>query len=511
MTIRVNGLGSSGLDIDTLVSQMVQAKRVPIDQMKQKMTYLGWQRDAYRDMNTEMTNFMKEAQKLTLQSSFMTKKAAMSAADADKVKVSPTSGAFTGNMTLKVTQLAKAASLTSSAATGLASNPAQALGVDTTLTIAGAAGSKDISILSGDSVTQVVSKINAQSSSTGVKAVYDKLSDRFSLVSSQTGEASTVQIIDQGNTNMLFTKLKIAADGANDTTAIQGQDAIVDFNGTGDVHVGSNTFTMNNINFTLLTDPGVTPYTISASNNIDVESVISTIKGVFEKYNALIEKTNGKLSETKYRDFSPLTDSQKEVMKEADITMWNQKAQSGLLRNDSILSSGLNKMRLDLSNNVSGLTAGQYKSLADIGITTAPPNGNLLAYTEQGKIYIDEDKLRNALTNAPEQVMELFTKDGTRDANNKLKNGGADAGIGVRLYESLKSEVISGLTQKTQIVPSRSYLNLQLDDYAKRISVAESSMSDYEQKLYSQFSKMQSSLEKLNKQGSYLSNMFQSN
>jgi flagellar hook-associated protein 2 len=512
MTIRINGLGSSGLDIDSLVSQMMQAKRVPIDQMKQKMTYLSWQRDAYRDMNTDMSSFMNEAQKLTLQSTFLTKKVSLSASDAEKVQVTPTANAFTGNFTLKVSQLAKTATITSSASLGVSSNPSQAFAADdATLQVTGQFGTQTVSINKGDSINQIVAKINQQTSFTGVKAVYDQLSDKLTIVSSQTGSTASVRIQETTSTNILSNQLHIAPAGTpTDTGVIQGQDAIVDFNGTGDVHVTSNTFTMNNFNFTLLEDPSTSggPYTINGSNNLDVDQIVSTIKGIFDKYNALIDKTNAKLNEPKYRDYPPLTDDQKQNMKDSDITLWNQKAQSGLLNGDSILSNGLDRMRQALSDNVTGIAPGQINSLASIGITTAPPNGNLLAYTENGKIYIDEDKLRAALTNSPDQVVNLFTKDGTRNANGNLTSWN-DAGIGTRLYETVKNDIVGGLTQKTQTVPSKSYLNQQIDDYATQISEAESGLSDYEQQLYSQYAAMQTALDQLNSQSSYLASLFQ--
>lgn len=511
MAIRISGLGS-GLDIDSLVSQMMQAKRIPIDRMKQKMTYLEWQRDAYREMNTDMSAFMKEAQKLTLETNLLAKKASMSVSDTDKVQVTPSSSAFTGNFTLKVTQMAKSATITSSAGLGVSANPSQALAAaDATLEVTGELGTQNVSITNGDNVKQIVSKINEKTSLTGVKAVYDQISDKLTLVSTQTGAASKIQVVDKSATNILSDKLKIApAATPNDTGVFQGQDAIVDLNGTGDVAVRTNSFTMNNINFTLLADPAGTPYTINGTINTDVDKVVSTIKGVFDKYNEIIDKVNRKLSETKYRDYSPLTDDQKKDMKESDVTLWEEKAKSGLLRGDSILSSGLDKMRQFLSDSVSGIPAGQFDSLTDIGITTAVSTGtnSSAAYLEKGKIYIDEEKLRKALTDAPDQVATLFSKDGARDANGKLTTW-TDAGIGTRLYE-INKDIISELTQKTQIVPTRSYLNTQIDDYNRRISLAEYGLSDYEQRLYSQYAQMERALNSLNSQGSYLASFFQS-
>lgn len=500
MTTRINGLGSSGLDIDTLVSQMMQAKRIPIDQMTQKMTVLGWQRDSYRDMNTDMSSFMSEAQKMTLESNFLVKKVSMSTSDADKVQVTPSANALTGNFTLEVDQLAKSATITSSAAIGTFST------VGTTLHVLGELGGKDITVNSGDSVSQIVSNINQQASFTGVKAVYDQLSDKLTLVSSQTGSAAIVQVTETGPSTGILTDLKIDLSTPTDTGLQQGKDAIVNFNGTGQVTVRTNSFTLNNMSFTLLADPGATPYTINASNNSDVDQVVTNIKNFFDKYNTLIDKVNGKLTEPKYRDYAPLTDEQKTNMKDSDITLWNAKAQSGLLQNDSVLSTGLDTMRNNLSDSVSGIATGQYKSLEDIGITTASA-GNTLAYLEKGKIYVDEDKLRAALANSPDQVATLFTKDGTRDVNGKLTTG-TDAGIGTRIYETVKNSIVSGLTQKTQTVPSKSFLNQQIDDYTSQITTAQAGLNDYEQQLYSQFATMQTALEKLNSQGSQLSSYF---
>ncbi|MEW9702567.1 flagellar filament capping protein FliD [Paenibacillus sp. SI8] len=501
MTTRISGLGSSGLDIDSLVSQMMKAKRAPIDQMIQKKTSLTWQRDAYRDMNTDMSSFMNEAQKLTYQSTFMAKKTTLSTSDTSKVQVTPTANALSGNFTLQVDKLAKVATITSTGPVGAFSGTAG------TINVAGTLGNKDITINAGDSVSQIVANINGATSSTGVKAIYDQLSDKLTFVSNQTGSTAKIHVKETTPTSNL-TNLKIGA-GQIDTDVF-GQDAEVYFNGSPDVvKSASNSFTLNNINFTLLADPAGVPYTISGSNNLDVDTIVSTIKSTFDKYNTLIDKTNNKLSEKRYRDYAPLTDDQKKDMKDADITLWEEKAKSGLLRNDSTIDSGLYAMRNDLSNNVSGIAAGQYNDLSDIGITTFPSSGSssYLAYQEKGKIYIDEDKLRTALLNNPDQVVTLFTKDGTRDVNGNLTTGN-DAGIGTRLYETLKKDIVAGLTAKTQVVPSQSYLNKQIDDYATRITSEQSKLSDYEQKLYSRYTTLQTSLEKLSSQSSQLASYF---
>lgn len=510
MPMRIPGLGS-GLDIESIVQQQMKAKRIPIDLKKQKMTYFSWQRDAYREMNTEVSAFNTVALKLKLESTFLAKKASLTIDDSQKVLVNPSPNAVNGNFTLKVKQIAKNAMLTSNAVLGLSSDPNQAVATSNlTIKVTGELGNKDISISNGDNINQIVSKINAESSSTGVKATYDQLSDKLTLISTQTGEAAKVQLDVTGDNNFLD-KLKLALAGQTTTGLIKGQDAIVNFNGTGDTKVRSNSFTLNNISFTLLKDPatmGVTDYTINASINSDIDTVVDTIKDFVNKYNELIDSSNKKLQEPRYRDYLPLTDDQKKDMKDRDIELWEEKAKSGLLRGDSVLQGGLDKMRRSLSDSVSGIAAGQFDSLADIGITTRPSDGtNNRAYLENGKLYIDEDKLRKALTDAPDQVALLFTKDGTRDASGHLTTG-ADAGVGTRLYSDV-NDMISGLTQKTQTVPTQSFLNRQIDDYTKQIARDEANLSIYEQELYSKYARLDKALSQLNSQGSYLSGFFQ--
>ncbi|MFY0543163.1 flagellar filament capping protein FliD [Brevibacillus sp. H7] len=510
MPVRITGLGS-GLDIESLVKQQMQVKRIPIDTKQQKVTWLTWQRDAYRDMNTQVSSFLTETRKLTMESTFLAKKASLSTDDSQKVTVKPNPGAVNGNFTLKVTQIAKNAMMASSGSLGVASDTTQAVATSNlTLTVTGELGVKAISITNGDNINQIVSKINAESANTGVKASYDQLSDKLTLISTQTGDDAIIQL-DSSDANFL-NKLGLAALGATTTGQVTGQDAKVDFNGMGITSVRSNTFTMNNISFTLLKDPatlGVADYTINASITSDVDSVVNTIKGVFDKYNELIASMNNKLNEPRYRNYLPLTDTQKQEMKDSEIELWEQKAKSGLLRGDTVMKSGLDKMRRNLADIVSGIGAGQFDSLADIGITTTPSGGsNLYAYQENGKIYIDETKLRSALETSPEQVATLFTKDGARDASGRLITG-LDAGIGTRLYETVNSDIIKRLTEKTQIVPTKSYLQRQIDDYTSQIAREEYDLPAYEQKLYSQYAKLEQALNQLNSQGAYLSSFFQ--
>lgn len=54
--MRIGGL-ASGMDIDSIVNNLMKAERIPLTQIQQKKQILEWQRDDYRSMNTLLLNF----------------------------------------------------------------------------------------------------------------------------------------------------------------------------------------------------------------------------------------------------------------------------------------------------------------------------------------------------------------------------------------------------------------------------------------------------------------------
>ncbi|UZW67081.1 flagellar filament capping protein FliD [Priestia flexa] len=178
---------------------------------------------------------------------------------------------------------------------------------------------------------------------------------------------------------------------------------------------------------------------VNVSNNTD--KAVESIKDFVTKYNELIATLNGKTTEERYRDYSPLTDAQRESLTDKQAEQWEEKAKSGLLKNDSILSSGLNQMRSNWYSAVSGIT-GEFKQLTDIGITTSTN------YMDRGKLVINETKLKEALEKDPQSVMDLFSKNGETTS---------EKGIVRRLRESV-ADTVSKIEQRAVL--------LNVDEYA---------------------------------------------
>jgi flagellar hook-associated protein 2 len=81
--MRIGGL-ASGMDIDSMVSDLMKAQHIPLDKLNQKKQVLEWQRDQYRDINKKMNdldNFIFD--KMVLSNTYNKKK--VTSSDESKV------------------------------------------------------------------------------------------------------------------------------------------------------------------------------------------------------------------------------------------------------------------------------------------------------------------------------------------------------------------------------------------------------------------------------------------
>lgn len=140
------------------------------------------------------------------------------------------------------------------------------------------------------------------------------------------------------------------------------------------------------------------------------DEIVEKVKDIVGKYNDLVSTLNGKLSEEVYRDYAPLTSEQKSAMNETDIANWESRAKSGLFRNDDILRRAVGDLRGLASAKVNGVSDPNYDTLTEIGIKTTT---YLKGSPDNGKLVIDETKLRAAIRANPDAVIELFTAQST--------------------------------------------------------------------------------------------------
>lgn len=506
MVLRIGGL-ASGMDIDSLVEQLMKAERIPLDKLTQKKTYTEWQRDDYREMNSLLLDFDTSIfNGVGKQANYIKKTVAISNSDALSVKNVNSTIDFSGSV--KINELATAATMqsyTTSRVTDSSKKLAD-FGIVEDQTIKISAITKDgvmqekpfeLTITKEDTIDSVISKINKDS---GVTAFFDPVSKKFSITAKNTGDiangAPEIILTDDGNSpNKFFNN--ILGLNSNNNLAIEkkagtsGNNAEIEYNGL-NITRSSNTFTINGVEFTakkVSTDP------VTFSSTPDVDGILDTITQFVNKYNELVEKVRGKTTEKKYRDYPPLTEAQKKDMEEADIEKWEKLAKSGTLKGDSILTNALSSMRSSISSPVSGTST--FKQLSQIGITTTSN------YLDGGKLTIDEDKLRKAISADPNAVYELFQKDGETSA---------EQGIARRLRASLKTAMtdITDKAGKATSVNNTFTLGKLLNNYEDQVTRFEDKLKMLETRYWARFSAMESAINKANSQSTYLTNMFSS-
>lgn len=324
---------------------------------------------------------------------------------------------------------------------------------------------------------------NIQNATGGGSVTYDAVNDKVNLQAA-AGTYFDFSGSDQTAKNFLSSKLKL------NVGPMTGQDAQFTLDGTS-LTESSNNFTISGVTYNLLSS-GSTTVSVAA----DVDKIVSNVQSLVDSYNTMLSGLNAEVSQSVYSDYLPLTDDQKSSMKDSDITAWNTKAKSGLLHNDSILQNAINAMRSNVYTPISGLT-GKYNSAASIGITTGD-------YTENGKLYLDTNKLKTALQADPTIVNKIF---GTTGSSSDTSS----QGIAVRLNNSLKNTVSqikteAGITADTSADTS-SNLAIQINDYKTRLTDMSTKLQDLQTRYYNEFDAMETALQQLNSQSSFISSL----
>ncbi|MGB9975982.1 flagellar filament capping protein FliD [Thermovenabulum sp.] len=330
-------------------------------------------------------------------------------------------------------------------------------------------------------LNDVLNKIN-QDADAKVTAYYDAITDKIVIKSKETGLSAKVEIVNlSGNLFGNTGALKIAS-GSVDF----GENALISINGI-DISKPTNTFTISGIQFSLKKEaPGKTA-TLTIER--DVDTVVETIKNFINTYNDTISAINSKLTEERYRDYLPLTDEQKKELKEDEIKKWEEKARSGLLRGDTVLSGLVNKLRQAVYGTVEGQPS-DFDTLFDVGVKTG-------SYYEKGKLYIDEARLKEAISQNPEAVANLFVN------------------ITSSIYNIAKSGMDS-ITKKagssTQYFDN-SLIAQNIRSLNDRISKMEEDLKKVEDRYWKQFTEMEKAIQSMNQQSMWLANqlgMYQS-
>ncbi|MBU3159058.1 flagellar filament capping protein FliD [Clostridium frigoris] len=285
-----------------------------------------------------------------------------------------------------------------------------------------------ISATSTSTIKDLMDKVNSATGGAVTMSI-DDTTGKILFQSKEYGSASGFKITETKATtdlpNSIITKLGLSgsvlttADGVTTNTITKlGTDALVSITAPGQSAVtttqSSNKFTVNGVTYNLVgANSGTDTSNVTVTSNSD--TVVTNIKSFIEDYNTIISTINKKLTETKDKNYSPLTDAQKTSMSETQITTWETKAKVGILKKDDYLSSLLTQLRgtlyspvyssydsTDASTGKAALNFGAYGTDA-VGIQTSTDT------TDGGKLVIsDEAKLKDAIENNMEDFKKLF-------------------------------------------------------------------------------------------------------
>lgn len=520
-SMRLGGL-VSGLDTDYIVKQMMSLERSKVDKVAQQKQLSLWKRDQYREINRKLANFVIDAKaSLGLTKTTSTgltmnagknamnwaKKA--TASNEDAVSLTASAGAVNGTYNVKINNLASNWSAASSdkisTSTSRSSMSAQ-FGLEATdsinFTIEGNGKTFTFDKLAGDTTTlEMVRDINA--ADLGVTAIYDSAADRFFLQTNATGTENSIKITDNsiigGGTGGFITGdnsvLKLqTADSQGAFTAVQngiytGVDASIDFGAATNITFSTNNFTLNNIEFSL---KEATATSFQVVVDADIDSAYDKIKEVIDNYNKILDEIDLLTGQKRNSTYLPPTDEEKEQLTDKQLEQWEDRAKTGLLSRDSLLLKIAADARTGFYQNVKGVS-GEYSNITQIGITTE----SYSAGSSGGRMQIDESKLKEALRNDIDGVMDLLFKEvdssltGNEDnlTSAQIQEKRAQSGIFNRLFDNLTVGMKTIVSQagpgddSTLLRKVNSYILLDFVANQSSISILDKGITEYNDRI----------------------------
>ena len=510
MSMRMTGM-FSGMDTESIIQELVSAKRTKVDTQKKAQTKLEWKQDAWKDLNTKLKNLQsKYIANMRFSDAYSKKTTKVSNSSA--VSVITGEGAVNGVQTLEVSRLAKTAYLTGgkiqsskevTALTTLGDLDAT-LGDDFSGTITVGAGDKQ-KTLNIDKNTSISTVLNTMKEA-GLNASYDAGQKRFFVSAKTSGEDGNFSITSGDASGQKALKmLGISYDGSAECTGksddeaaahyTKGQDAEIYLNGAKFTD-STNVLEIKGLTFTALsaTAPGET---VTVTTEQDTDGIYDMVKNFLKEYNSVVNEMDKLYNADSAKGYEPLTDDEKDAMSETEVEKWEQKIKDSLLRRDDNLESLMSAMTSAMSGAVE--VNGKKMYLSNFGIKTlgylnAPAN-------QQNAYHIDgdeddanssgnADKLMTAITNDPDTVINFMQ------------------GLADNLYKSVHTKMQSSPLSSIYTVYNDKEMASEYSDYTDLIKKWEEKLQDKEDYYYKKFSSMETALSKLNSQTSSLSGLF---
>lgn len=292
MAMRLTGL-MSGMDTESLIQDLVKAKRTKVDNQKKAQTKLSWKQEAWKGLNTKLKNLQSKFVSNMRFSTAYTKKVTK-VSNSDAVSVITGENAVNSVQSLQINQLAKTGYLTGEQLESASKDGYTATTKLSELTDKNGnqlfSGNGTISVKTGDRVVDInvnddttISDVLTKLKDTGLNASFDVKTQRFYISSKESGASND------------FSITAMDADGNKALSALGLQTDLTSDKATAALYVkyaeayvaGDETATLTNlrslINETVASsvDSYVEKYKSLVSSKADAEKTIEKLK---EKY-----------------------------------------------------------------------------------------------------------------------------------------------------------------------------------------------------------------------------------
>lgn len=384
------GIGS-GLDITSILKQLMDIERRPLAELDRKEAGLQARLSAYGALKGALSGFQGAAAALNDLSKFETRKA--TSADTSIFSASASSSAVAGNYAVEVKQLAQAQKLASKAFT----NSTDSVGTGTitiqfgttsggVFTANPAKAAQTVTIDAGHAtLAGIRDAINAAKVGVSASILNDGTGNKLVFSSSDTGAANSLRITvsdtsdasntdDAGLSQLAYDPAGALGSGKNLTETVAAQNALLKVDGIDNISKASNTVSdvIQGVTLSLVKQSAAnTPTALSVA--ADTAGVKTAVEGFVQAYNDL-----------------------NSTMK--DLTGYDAATKQGsVLQGDATALGVMAQIRRALNTPISGLT-GSVTLLSQIGITAQ----------KDGTLALDSGKLATALGNSVSDVAGLF-------------------------------------------------------------------------------------------------------
>ncbi|NBI92313.1 hypothetical protein D3Z45_17500 [Lachnospiraceae bacterium] len=200
MPIRITGM-NSGLDTESIISELVKAQKTKVDSVKKKQTTLQWKQEAWKELNSKIYKlFQNTIGNMRLATDYSKKITDVS--NSSIAKVISSDSAMDATQTLKVVKLAKTGYMTGDEVDVEGSvtkdSKLSDIGIKagSTVTITTGGKSTDIEITEDMTIDAFTNKLREA----GVEANFDEKNKRFHIAAKKSGDANDF-VITAANTD----------------------------------------------------------------------------------------------------------------------------------------------------------------------------------------------------------------------------------------------------------------------------------------------------------------------